>query len=82
MRERFGQGGVDQFINEIIAKLPLTESVSIANMSKENVEILQQIFELYIQHKAGSEIEGEEFKNIMDELWKRLQETHRLRVLK
>ena len=82
MRERFGQGGVDQFINEIIAKLPLTESVSIANMSKENVEILQQIFELYIQHKTGSEIEDEGFKNIMDELWKRLQETHRLRVLK
>ena len=82
MKELLGQGGIDQFVDEIISKLPLKESVSLANMSQEYIEILQQIFELYIQHKTGSEIEDEEFKNIMNELWKRLKESHRLRVVK
>jgi len=82
MKELFGQGGVDQFIYEIISKLLLKESVSIANMSQGHIEILQQIFELYIRHKTGSEIEDEEFKNIMNELWKRLQETHKIRIVK
>ncbi len=82
MKEFFGQDGVDQFIDEIISMLPLKESVSIANIDKKHVEILQSIFELFILEKTGSEIEDEEYNNIMDELWKRLQETHKLRVVK
>ncbi|MES0447943.1 MAG: hypothetical protein ABUJ92_15520, partial [Desulfobacterales bacterium] len=76
------QGGVDQFIDEIISKLPLKERVSIANIDKKHIEILQSIFELFILEKTGSEIEDEEYNNIMNELWKRLQETHKLRIVK
>jgi len=82
MKELFRQGGVDQFIDEIISKLPLKERVSIANIDEKHVEILQRIFELFILNKTGSEIEDEEYNNIMDELWKRLQETHKMRVVK
>ena len=57
MIELFEQGGIDQFIDEIISKLPLKESVSIANIDKKHVEILQSIFEMYILQKSGSEIE-------------------------
>jgi len=40
-------------------------------MDKKHVEILQRIFELFILNKTGSEIEDEEYNNIMNELWKR-----------
>ncbi len=82
MKELFGQGGVDQFIDEIISKLPLKERVSIANIDKKHVEILQRIFELFILNKTCSEIEEEEYNNIMNELLKRIQETHMLRIVK
>ncbi len=82
MKELFERGGVDQFIDEIISKLPLKERVSIANIDKKHVEILQRIFEQFILNKIGSEIEDEEYNNIMNELWKRLQETHKMRVVK
>ncbi len=36
----------------------------------------------FILNKTGSEIEDEEYNNIMNELRKRLQETHRLRVVR
>jgi hypothetical protein len=53
-----------------------------SNIDKEHVEILQRIFEIFIIEKTGSEIEDEEYYNIMNELWKRLQETHKMRVVK
>ncbi len=40
-----------------------------SNIDKEHVEILQSIFELFILEKTGSEIEDEEYNNIMNELW-------------
>ena len=43
MKELFGQAGMDQFIDEIISKLPLKEKVSIANIDKKHVEILELI---------------------------------------
>ncbi len=69
-------------VDEIISELPLNDRVSIAYMKKEDAAVLQSVFELYIRSKLGSEFEDEEFNNIMDELWTRLRETHRLRVVK
>ena len=73
---------LSQIADEIISELPLYDRVSTTHMNTEDVEVLQSIFELYIRSKISSEFEDEEFNNIMNELWKRLRETHRLRVVK
>lgn len=76
-----GQIGADQIVEEIISELPFKEKVSMANMDEEAVEVLQSVFDLYIKNKIGSESE-EEYTVIMKALWKRLQETHRLKAVK
>ena len=48
--------------------------------NKVDVEVLQHVFDLYVKIKIDSE--DEEYANIMQRLWKRLGETHRLRVVK
>jgi hypothetical protein len=60
----------------------LNDRASIAYMNKEDVAVLQSVFELYIRSKVGAEFDDQEFSKSMNELWKRLQETHRLRVVK
>lgn len=71
-----------QIVDDIISELPLNDRISFTYMNKEDVAALQSVFELYIRSKLGTEFDDQEFKNIMDELWKRLRETHRLRVVK
>jgi len=69
-----------QMVDEIISQLPLEERVSFANMKKKDVEVLQGVFDLYIRNKIDPE--DEDYENIMHELWKRVRETYRLRVVK
>ena len=69
-----------QIIDEIISEMPLKERVSLANMKREDVEVLQSVFDLYVRDKIDPEdIENE---NIMNKIWNRLRETHTLRVVK
>jgi hypothetical protein len=49
-------------------------------MNRKDIEVLQGVYDLYIRSKVDTE--DEEFDNIMYELWKRVRETHRLRVVK
>ena len=65
---------------QIISQLPLKERVSLANMKKKDVEVLQSVFELYIRIKIDAE--DEEYASIMNELWERIRETHLMRVVK
>ena len=74
------QDTVSQIVDEILSKMPLEERVSLADMNKEDVEVLQGVFDLYIRSKVDPDDEDSE--NIMHELWKRVRETHRLRVVK
>jgi hypothetical protein len=74
------QDSIFQIVDEIISELPLRERTSLANMKREDVQILQSVFDLYVRNKIDPE--SEECTDIMDTLWKRLQKTHRLRVLK
>ena len=69
-----------QIIDEIISEMPLKERVSLANMKREDVEDLQSVFDLYVRNKIESE--DMENENIMNKIWNRLRETHRLRVVK
>lgn len=71
---------MDQIVDEIISQLPLKERVSLANMKKKDVEVLQSVFDLYIRSKIDAE--DMEYENIMNELWKRIRETHLMRVVK
>jgi len=80
MKEYSKKDDLDQTIDEIISELPLIERVSFANMEKENVDTLQHVFDLYVRNKVDPE--DEEYANIMNELWEKLQKTHRVRLVK
>ncbi|MEA1901372.1 MAG: hypothetical protein U9N47_11555 [Thermodesulfobacteriota bacterium] len=73
---------VDEIIEEIISELPLKERVEIANMNKEKVEILKNIFNKYVRGKTDTEADYSEYTDMMNKLWSKLQKTHRLRVVK
>jgi len=72
----------DEIIEEIISELPLKERVAIANMNKEAVEILKNIFNKYVRAKTDTETDDSEYTDMMNNLWLKLQKTHRLRVIK
>jgi hypothetical protein len=74
------QDTIAQIVDEIISELPLRERTSLANMKREDVQVLQSVFDLYVRNKIDPE--GEECTDIMDEIWKKLWKTHRLRVVK
>ena len=80
MKEYSKKDALDQTVDEIISELPLIERVSLANMKKEDVDTLQHVFDLYIRSKLDPEDEG--YANIMNELWQKLQKTHKLRLIK
>ena len=69
-------------LTQIISELPLKEKVSFANMKKEDVDTLQHVFDLYIRRKMDSEPGDDEYARIMNEIWMKLRETHRLRIVK
>ena len=76
----------DEIIEEIISELPLKERVAIANMNKEAIGILKNIFNKYVRGKTDTETDMEtddsEYTDMMNNLWSKLQKTHRLRVIK
>jgi hypothetical protein len=70
----------DIIVDEILSEMPLEEKVSLANMKEKDIDVLQGVFDLYIQNKIDPD--DEEYENIMNELWKRVREIHLLRVVK
>jgi hypothetical protein len=70
----------DTIVDEILFQMPLQERVSLANMNREDVELLQGIFDCYIRNRFDPD--DEDYENIMHELWERVRKTHRLRVVK
>jgi len=72
----------DKIIEEIISELPMKERVAIANMNKEDIEILKNVFNKYVRGKTDTEVDDSEYTNIMNNLWEKLRQTHKLRVVK
>ena len=70
----------DTIVNEILSQMLLQERVSLANMNREDVELLQNVFDYYIRNRVDPD--DEDYENIMQELWERVRETHRLRIVK
>jgi len=77
---KYSQDTIFQIVDEMLSQMPLEERISLANMEKKDVEVLQGVFDLHIRSKVDPE--DEESENIMHELWKRVRETHLLRVVK
>ena len=73
---------VDEIIEEIISELPLKERVELANMNQETVEILNNIFDIYVRGKTDTEVDDSEYTDMMNNLWSKLQKTHKLRIIK
>ena len=71
---------ISHIVDEILSEMPLEERVSLANIQEEDVDVLQGVFDLYIRSKVDPD--DEDYENIMHELWNRVRETHRLRVVK
>jgi len=74
------QDTILKIVDEILSEMPLEGRVSLADMNIEDVEVLQGVFDLYIRSKVDPE--DEDYEHIMHELWKRVRETHLLRLVK
>jgi hypothetical protein len=74
------QDTIFKIVDEIISELPLRERTSLTNMKREDVKVLQSVFDLYVRDKIESE--DMECENIMNKIWNKIRETHRLRVVK
>lgn len=78
---RLADDQLQAIVDDIIEVLPLRDLVSVANMDQTDVQIIQQVAQVYLRRKLDLE-DGEEIGQIMDALWQRLKETHRLRAVK
>ena len=93
--------GVDEAVDRILAEFPLRDQVETANLTEEDLAILQAVLANYIGDKLDEwSISKELYENcqekadgglldeadastvILGELWNRLRESHRLRVIK
>jgi predicted KAP-like P-loop ATPase len=73
---------LDETVEEIISELPLKERAVIANMTKVDFEMLKNVFNKYVRGKTDTEVDDSEYTNIMNKLWEKLRQTHKLRVIK
>ena len=69
-------------VNDIIGEMPLLEKAPLANMDEKQVEILQQAFDMYVRSKIDSNATDDDFNDIMIQLWERLKDTHKIRIVK
>jgi ribosomal protein S13 len=81
-------GIVDEIADQIIEDLSLNERVTIANLEDDQVEFINQLLAEYIQSKLKQwaakygEPDTWEAEAIIKEIWNRLRESHRLRIVK
>ncbi len=79
---------VAEIVDQIIDELSLEDRVTMANLEDDQIEFINQLITRYIQNKLNERsIEQEETdltepETIVKEIWNRLRETHKLRVVK
>jgi|GEM_PF-5787879 len=73
---------IQEVVDDLIESMSLKDLVSFANMDETSVQVLQKALELYISRKVGPESENYEVPEIMDALWEKIKETHRIRIVK
>ena len=75
-----GPEDVDTIADEILAGMSLKEKSLIAHMDERSLPYLQYAFDIYLSPEVGDD--PEKGQAIMQRVWKRLQETHRIRLVK
>lgn len=84
-------GSYDAIADQVIKDLNLNERVSTANLPSFELEIVEKVLERYIADRLkdidcyainDQKSESPEAIEIVQKVWDRLKETHRLRVVK
>ena len=79
---------VNEIADQVINDLSLNERVTMANLEDDQIEFINKLLSDYIQSKLKQlaakqgEAEPREAEAIIKEIWNRLRETHRLRIVK
>ena len=82
---------VDEAADEIIETLDLEERVRISNLPNSDVKILQTVLGLYTEKQLERYYIDETYQdldgpygpaNVIERVWERLMETHKMRVVK
>jgi len=82
---------MDSIVDQVIKDLNLNERVSTANLPSFELEIVEKVLERYIADRLKDidcyaindhKSESPEAIEIVQKVWDRLKETHRLRVVK
>jgi len=67
-------------VKDILSAMSLKEKSLIANMDERSLPYLQYAFDVYISRVMGDDPDAG--REIMRGVWQRLQETHRIRLVK
>lgn len=75
------QSVVNAVVEDLISDIPLDGRVTIANMSEDEITVLQAVFEEYVKNQMDGTGDAE-VDDVMRVLWERLKRTHKLRIVK
>ena len=79
---------VAEIVDQVIDDLSLKDKVAMANLEDDNIAIINMLMTDYIQSKLEEwfihygETDLTEPKEIVKEIWNRLRETHRIRIVR
>lgn len=79
---------VDEIADQVIDDLSLNERVTMANLEDDQIAFINKLLTEYIRSKSKKwaakqrEPDTWEPEAIVKEIWNRLRETHRLRIVK
>jgi hypothetical protein len=79
---------VNEIADQVINDLSLNERVTMANLEDDQIAFINKLLAEYIRGKSKKwalkhgEPDTLEAKAIIKEIWNRLRETHRLRIVK
>ena len=71
-----------QIVDDLVEAMSLEDLVQFANMDESDVQVLQKALELYLSRRIGEADRDYEIPEIMEALWQRVKETHRVRRVK
>ena len=73
---------IRQIVDDLVEAMSLEDLVQFANMDESDVQVLQKALELYLSRRIGEADRDYEIPEIMEALWQRVKETHRIRRVK
>jgi hypothetical protein len=96
-QSQYNPRSVDEVVDQIIADFSLRDKVETANLAEEDLYIIKAVLGIYVGEKVDEWLINNELhsdlsndlidaaeasKTILEKIWERLRETHRLRVIK